>query len=122
MLNHSAPQRAFGGDAHGVGEDLQVGNAQTLQMRLPGAVVGEATLRRGGQTADHRAGERTTAHVSQRRVVYDVVGVPGAQQVKEIEPALARAGAEPGEAVVADLRAEAVAAGVPRFSKKSPRW
>lgn len=38
----------------------------------------------------------------------------GAQQVEEVQPALARARAEPGEIVVADLRAKAVA---PRVSR-----
>ena len=81
-------------------------------MRLPGRVIGEARLPLGRQAADHRPGERAAAHVGQRRVVDHVVGVAGAQQVEEVEPALGRPRAEPGEVVVADLRAEAVAASV----------
>src|SRR5262245_30348627 len=46
-------------------------------------------------------------------VVDHIIGVPGTQQVKEVQPALAASCAEPGEAVIADLRAEAVVAGVP---------
>ena len=37
----------------------------------------------------------------------------GAQQVEEVEPALRTGGAEPGEAVVTDLRAEAILGLVP---------
>src|SRR5690349_12422187 len=39
--------------------------------------------------------------------------MPGTQQVKEVQPALAASCAKPGKAVVADVRAEAVVAGVP---------
>ena len=46
---HDAPQCAFGGDAHRIGRDLQIADAQTLQMGLPGTVVGKATAARGGQ-------------------------------------------------------------------------
>ena len=38
--------------------------------------------------------------------------MPCAQQIEEVQPALARPRAEPGEVVVADLRAEPVLAGV----------
>ena len=48
------------------------------------------------------------AHIGERLGVDHVVAMAGAQQVEEIEPALRAGGAEPGEAVVADLRAEAV--------------
>ena len=46
--------------------------------------------------------------------VDDVVGVAGPQQLEEVQPALAGRRAEPGEAVVADLRADAVDAAVAR--------
>jgi hypothetical protein len=34
--------------------------------------------------------------------------MPGAQQIEEVQPALGRPGAEPGEPVIADLRAKPV--------------
>ena len=63
---------------------------------------------------DDGPGQGTAAHIVQRRFVDDVVGVSGAQQIEEVQPALARPGAEPGEVVIADLRAEAVLACVAR--------
>ncbi len=72
-------------------------------MGLPGRVVGEACLRFRSQAAEHRAGERAGPHVGQGCLVDHEVSVAGPQQIEEVEPALARAGAEPGEVVVADL-------------------
>ena len=67
-----------------------------------------------GQLVDDRPGEGTPAHIVQCGFVDDVVGVSGAQQIEEVQPALARPRAEPGEVVVADLRAEAILAGMAR--------
>ena len=67
-----------------------------------------------GQSLDERSGQRMLAHVVQGRVVDHIVGVAGAQQVEEVQPALAARRAEPGEVVVADLRADAVGAAVAR--------
>ena len=53
-------------------------------------------------------------HIVQRRLVDDRVGMPDTQQIEEVQPALARPRGEPGKVVVADLRAEAVLAGVTR--------
>ena len=66
-------------------------------MGLPGRVIGEACLRLGRQAAEHRPGERAAAHVGQGRRVDHILAVAGAQQVEEVEPALARPRAEPGE-------------------------
>ena len=83
-------------------------------MALPGGLVGELAHRMGGQSANDRPGQGMLAHVGERRVIDDVVGVSGAQQVEEVQPALAAGGAEPGEPVVADLRADAVGAAMAR--------
>src|ERR1700722_16519230 len=56
------------------------------------------------------------AHVIVGRVIEHVVGMAGTQEIKEVQPALRRAGAEPGEPVIADLSAETVLAGVARAS------
>ena len=54
------------------------------------------------------------AHVVQRRLVNHVIGEAGAQQLEEVHSAFATGGAEPGEAVVADLRADGVGTAVAR--------
>jgi hypothetical protein len=72
-------------------------------MHLPGVLIGKPRLAMCGQLADDRPSERTPVHIVQRGFVDDVVCVPGAQQIEEVQPALARPGAEPGEVVVADL-------------------
>jgi hypothetical protein len=54
------------------------------------------------------------APVGQRRVIDHVVGVPSAQQIEEVQTALAARRAEPGEMIIAELRAGAVAGLVAR--------
>ncbi len=110
----AAPQRAFGGNTDRVGRDLQCADAEAVEMRLPGRLIGEPHLSMGGQPMDDGPCQGTPAHIVQRRVVDDIVGVSGTQQVEEVQPALARPRAEPGEVVIADLRAEPVLAGMAR--------
>ena len=114
VFRHGTPQRAFGGDADGIRRNLQLVDPETPQMGLPGRLVVEARAWLGRQAAEHRSGQRARAHVVQCRLVDDVIGMAGAQEIKEVEPALARARGEPRERIVADLRAEAIAPGVPR--------
>lgn len=109
-----APERTFGGDPDRVGMDLECADAEPVQMHLPGSMIGELFRRGVGESADHRAGERASAHIGERRVVDDIVGVAGAQQVEEVQPALALPRAEPGEIVIADMGAESVPSGMPR--------
>ena len=42
VLGHGAPERALGGDADRVGRHRQPGEAEMLEMALPGRLVGEA--------------------------------------------------------------------------------
>ena len=49
------PKRAFGGDAHRVGRDVERGNAQVVEMRLPGRVIGKACLALVGETRHARS-------------------------------------------------------------------
>ena len=83
-------------------------------MRLPRRWVGEPRVRIGGQGGDHWPSQRAAAHIGQRRFVDHIIGMAGAQQIEEVQAALAAGRAEPGEAVIADLRAESVAGFVPR--------
>ena len=78
-------------------------------MAHPDHLVGEAAHPGRLQTGDDGAGETTSAHVGQGRVIDQVVIVAGPEQFQEVPPALGRAGGKPGEMVVADLRAHAVA-------------
>ena len=68
------PQRAFRGDADRIGRDLQCADAELIEMRLPGRMIGKARPRRRRQLADHRPGEPALAHVGERRAVDDVIG------------------------------------------------
>ncbi len=81
-------------------------------MHLPDVLIGKLRPAMCGQLVDDRAGKCTPAHIIQRGFVDDIVGVSRAQQIEEVQPALARPGAEPGEVVVADLRAEGILAGM----------
>ena len=108
----AAPQRPFGGDADRVGRDLQPADAEAIKVRLPSSPVGEPCLPMCRQLVDDRPGQGTPTHILQCGLIDDVVCVPGAQQIEEVQPALACPRAEPGEIVVADLRAEPVLAGV----------
>jgi hypothetical protein len=85
-----------------------------LEMAQPGRRGGELSLRVRLQQLDHRPRQGMLAHVLQRRRVDDVVGMAGTQQLEEVQPALAARRAEPGEAVVADVRADPVGAAVAR--------
>ena len=108
----AAPQRAFGGDADRVGRDLQGADAKAVEMHLPGSLIGELRLPMCRQLVDDGPGQGALTHIVQRRLIDDVVCVSGAQQVEKVQPALAGPRAEPGEVVVADLRAEPILAGV----------
>ena len=66
------------------------------------------------QLADHGTGKRTATHVAQGRIIDHVIGVAGAQEIEKVQSALAGPRGEPGEAVVANLRAEAILSGVAR--------
>ena len=57
-----------------------------------------------GKSMHERPGQSMLAHVVQGRIINHIVGVTSAQQVKEVQTALAVRRAEPGERVVADLR------------------
>ena len=113
VVPDGTPERTFGGDPDRVGMDLEHADAKPLQMRLAGRMIGELFRRGVGKSGYHGTGERAPAHVGERRVVDDVVGVPGAQQVEKVQPALALPRAKLGEIVIADMGAEPVPPGMP---------
>jgi hypothetical protein len=103
-----APQRARGGDPHRVGRDGEPVDAQRRLVRPPGRLVGEDLRRVRRRTLDNRPGQGAAAHVGQRRFADHVLAVAGAQGGEERLARLRRAGAEGGEAAVADLGGDAV--------------
>ena len=62
----AAPQRALGGDAHGIGGDLESGDTELLKMGLPRRRVGKGAIGMRRQPGDHRPGQRPAAHVGHR--------------------------------------------------------
>ena len=93
---------------------MQSTDAEAVEMRLPGELVGEVCPGLRRQLADHGTGKRTATHVAQGRVIDHVIGVSGAQEIEKVQSALAGPRGEPGEAVVANLGAEAILSGVAR--------
>ena len=75
--------------------------------------MGEVPVSLLSQGGDQRPSQAAITHIGQSFGIDHIVGVPGAQQVEEVEPALAGRGAKPGEMRVADLGAHAVARLVP---------
>ena len=104
----AAPEGAFGGDQHRVWHHLERRDAEPVEMGQPRRPVGEALVGMLGEQPDDRPGERAAAHIGERFGVDHIIPVTGAQQLEEVEPALGAGRPEPGEAVVADVGAEAV--------------
>ena len=118
----AAPQRALGGDLHRVGRHGERGDAQPFEVRLPVRRIGKLFVRVFREPGNGRPSERMFAHVGQGGIVDHVIGVPDTQQIEEVQATLASRRAEPGEVVVADLRADAVRALVtcPRVIHRNP--
>ena len=93
------------GRAGGDGEVFQVGRPRRFG-REPAPLM-------AGEPRDQRSRKLAGAHVVQRRRVDRIVPEVGAQQVEEVASALGECGRKPGEALVADAGADAVAIGVP---------
>src|ERR1700680_2702862 len=104
----AAPQGSLGGDADWIRRDPERGDAEPVEMLTPGDRVREMLVRMLGQSCDDRAGQAPSAHVAEGFGIDHVVGMAGPQQVEEIEPALRSSGAEPGEMLIANLRADAI--------------
>ena len=93
MRVDAAPDRSFGGDQHriglrsepmprkavsGLGCRGQSGEAEPVEVRRPGGLIGEDPLRLRRQTGDQRGGQSASAHVIERRVVQYEIGMSGA--------------------------------------------
>ena len=88
-------------------ESEEFGNVKSRQ-------IDEVSIGRLRQPGDQGCGQSTAAHVVECPVIQHKIGMTAAQQIEKVQPALRSARAEPGEAVVADLRAEAVLGLMPR--------
>ena len=77
-------------------------------MRLPVGLVGEPRPWFRPQTGDRGRWQALVSHVVICGIVQHVIGMAGAQQIQEVQPAFRRPGAKPCEPVIADLRAKAV--------------
>ena len=108
-----APQRPFGCNLNRVWIDLEGGDAEPLQMRHEGPVIGKTPFRTGCEQADGYLGGIVIAHVIESRRVDDIVRLSGPQQFEEIKPALRARRCKPGEAIVADMCAIGVLGLVP---------
>jgi hypothetical protein len=82
----------FGGDQY---RDLEGRDAERVEMGVPGGLVGEISVGMLEKASDHRASQRSLAHVSDRLIVNHIIAVAGTQQFKEVEAALGARGAEP---------------------------
>jgi len=110
MRLDGAPKGAFGGQAHRIGRGLEFADAEPAQMIHPVACVGEALVAVGREPSEDRRRHAMFADIGERLIVDDIVGVTGAQAFEKVQAALRIDGAEPGEAIVADLGADRVAA------------
>ena len=84
---NAAPQCALGGDLHRIGRDVQRGEAEPVEMRQPCLLISEACLRFGHQAGDQRRRQSMLSHIAVGCVVEHVIGMAGAQQIEEVQPA-----------------------------------
>ena len=75
---NAAPHGALGGDPHRVGRDVQPGEAEPVEMRQPGRLIGEAVSGFGRQAGDQRRGQGMLSHIAVGRVIEHVIGMTGA--------------------------------------------
>ena len=56
-------------------------------MRQPCLLISEACLRFGHQAGDRHCRQSMLSHIAVRFIVEHVIGVAGAQQIEEVQPA-----------------------------------
>src|SRR5271167_1548597 len=115
MCLNTAPQRPFGGDLDRVGRDLQSGEAEPVEMRQPRGLISEPRLWSRRQNGDRRGRQAMLAHIAVSRIIEDVIGMSGTQQIEEVHAALRGPSSEPGEPFIADLAAWVVSVVVVDF-------
>ena len=91
----AAPQGSLDGDLNRIRRDVQLDEAEPIEMDEPCCLIGKACLCFSHQLSDQRRGQGMLAHVAISRVVEHVIGMARAQQFKEIQPAFGCTGAEP---------------------------
>ena len=131
-LPHSAPSVAI---LTASGCTLSAVIPRRCRCVIQASSSGNRLLSAPRQKSDPRPREAALAHIIECRRVDHIVPVAGPEQRKKVEPAPAIRGHEPGEAMVADLRANAVrrllpgrgdtgparsAATPPRSARRSP--
>jgi hypothetical protein len=79
---------------------LEGGDAELVEMAVPGGLVGKASGGMLENASDHVFGQRAFAYVGDRLIIDDVIAVTGAQRFEEVEAALGIRGAKPGEVLV----------------------
>ena len=84
----TAPDGALGGDLHRVRRRGHCGESEPFEVCRPGGLIGEGGLHLFGQQADQGCGQGPAAHVLECRIIQHEVGMAGAQQIEEVEPAL----------------------------------
>ena len=109
MRQNRARESAFGGDARWIGVGFELADAEPKQMRVPGLGIGEAAFAFGREPSRQGRRHALLAHIGERLVIDDIVREPGARAFEEVHAALRIGRPEPGEAVVADPRADRVA-------------
>ena len=105
----AAPDGPLSSNLHGIWRRGQSGEAKSVEVCRPGGMISKDRFRRSGQPGDEGGRQCVVAHIGEGHVVQHEVGVAGAQQIQEVQSALRLPRAEPGEPVIADLCAEAVA-------------
>src|SRR6185437_16985164 len=85
-----------------------------VEIGLPSRLIGKVRDPGRCQTSNHRSSQAAAAYGVERGFVQHIIAMTGAQQIAEVQPALGETSAKPSEAVVADLRAEAVFRPMPR--------
>ena len=68
MRFDAAPQGSFGGNHERIGMDLENQDAEPIEMRSPGCVIGKRLVGMFGQAGDHQPGEVALAHIRASRV------------------------------------------------------
>ena len=75
-------------------------------MRFPDGLIGKGSVLR--KAAQLSLGQLLVLHIRPGRGVYHIVGMPGSQQLQEVDPTLALGAGKPGKPLIADMRAVAV--------------
>jgi hypothetical protein len=102
------PDRSFRGDLDRIRVDLELADAELVEMRGKRLLVSEMPVGMLGQAGDHRCRQVALAHIGYSLVIDDVIVVTGAQEREEVGAVLRGCRGEPCEVRIADLGTEAI--------------